>query len=184
MKNKNQIYYKNIDYLDNYYDKIISDDDKINLSNIINKNLHNMDINEKLNILKKIKTEHYINKELLKFEFENYIPKICQKRKDIIKEMNYILKRYQYIAGGYKLEDEWTFYNFENNKYELYKNEIIFENSISQYYKENDEEHLIFINKIVEKFRKISDKTKVNFKYIKDKIEKDVYWIIIKVDFI
>jgi len=155
-------------------------DDKNQLATLINNDLIKMSDVEKRRTLMKCLDDQQINNELLKFELK-YL-KITAKNmtmEEFIKETTAILKRYQSKAGGFLIEDdEWTLHNHKSKKYPLKKNEILFENTLVNIYK-NDLETNIFLKRIINLLQNLASNFSVCLKFNKSHRDK-IYWIIIK----
>jgi hypothetical protein len=206
LKLKNMNNYSNSHFINKIYDS--SDDEnedihknqlnnKTDLAEYLNKNMGTM-TNEELKLfLLKCTNTHSIKKRLLKYELFNLIP---EKKNNIsLYDFSYVvfkyLKRYQSKAGGFQIEDkEWTLYTndicdinihdkynniiYNQNKYPLLENEIIFENTILEN-SINDNETTCFLIKLTHLLNKIDDTIKVSYKIINSNSDK-IYWIILK----
>ncbi|ARF09243.1 hypothetical protein Catovirus_2_192 [Catovirus CTV1] len=155
--------------------------DKQRLASEIHDNIHKMNYSEKLNCYKKIITESKINRELLSYELENYVPeKKINNFTELVKTIQKYLKRYHKMAGGYLIEDnEWNLHVEGTKKYKLKKNEAIFDNSLKDNNVNCEETHN-FMKNLVNMFSTMTDNFKVRFKYLPDNQER-IYWIIIKI---
>jgi hypothetical protein len=120
-----------------------------------------------------------------KFELENYEPthKINDFNSLIIHFRN-ILKHYSPILAydnnnqtfHSKFEDlNWTEFNKDNSKYEIFDNEFIFENSISYSNKDNDD--VIFFLKNIKRIFKLSTDLTVRLRLVPDD-KYNIIWII------
>ena len=89
----------------------------------------------------------------------------------IINFMRYIFARYHNKIGGQLFEDEWIMYsgNKSQTKYELNKNELIFDNSINLVYRK-DINTINYIRKLQDLFQEVTkeSKYKVSLKMIED----------------
>ncbi len=85
--------------------------------------------------------------------------------------MRYIFARYHNKIGGQLFEDEWVMYsgNKSQTKYELNKNEVIFDNSINLVYRK-DINTINYIRKLQDLFQEVTkeSKYKVSLKMIED----------------
>lgn len=171
--NKYKLEYSNEDSYE------VKEKDKI--AKHIHNNIHKMNFNEKINYYKKFLTETKINKELLKFELCNYVPeKKINNFNQLIKTIEKLLKRYHNMAGGFLLEDnQWNLHLEGSYKYNLKKNEAIFDNSIKDD-NTNSEETYNYIKQLVSLFSQLTDKYIVRFKYLPDRQEK-IHWTVIKI---
>jgi len=155
----------------------------IDIAETINKNLHNMTYDEKINTYNKITNQFKLDSELLKFEMTHYRIKPEDKTDDFnlfIEKAESILNRYTWKAGGFLYEDnEWTRYDKNKIKYELYDNEVIFDNSLKLKLK-NDIETYKFTKQLINIIKQVSDKYSVKLKTIKD-YDFDTCWVIIMI---
>lgn len=172
----NYIYKLNNNELKNVY--IAKNSDSI--ADYLYNNMNKMNLEEKINVYKKISNETKINYELLKFELLHYEPthKI-ESFEPLIKEIKHLLTRYHWRAGGFLLEDNcWNLHLKGSKKYDLLENEAIFDNSIDES-NEHDTETFQFIKHLNKLFSKLSDTYNVKFKYLPDK--SGIVWVLFKV---
>jgi hypothetical protein len=109
---------------------------KQKLNNIDTKELEFIDkmtYHQKLAIFKKIYNESNLTDLLLKYELENHNLGKEDGYENIIKSVNYYLKRYTRKAGGYHMDD-WKLHRHNSTIFELDTNEFVFVNTIGTDY--------------------------------------------------
>lgn len=160
------------------YDLEYKDIDSINddIVDHIHNKLDVMNYEEKLILYKNIITEKKLNEKLLYYELLNYKPKekinILNK---LINKMEYYLNRYMIISKIALLEDnKWRIYTSKTNDYKLGKNEVIFENSVSEI-NSNVE---IYIDNLIRIFNNLTDKYIISHDYVDYSY---ITWVIIHV---
>ena len=92
------------------------------------------------------------------------------------------MNRYQSKAGGFLIEDnEWIIHRNNSTDYEIKKNQVVFENSVSI---ENikDYDTINYLKKILLLLNKFSDKINVSEEFIKSK-KDGVVWILFKCEY-
>jgi hypothetical protein len=125
--------------------------------NYLHDNYHNMDINDKYMMLRKLVPETQINAILLRIEMANYEPtKKVTNLEDFMKLTNKILTRYQHKAGGFRFEDDlWL---IGNRGFD-----IILSNSLSEVnYDRETTEYMEMLTRIL---NKLSDNINVKFRF-------------------
>lgn len=184
-KNREMSYLNRLYKLDDYshyeqdeYNKENTDE----ISKYIHTNFKKMNHTEKCKLLMKCLSEHKIDKELLLYEMEYYKPK-----KDNTINLNQyaqyaqkLLSRYQWKAGGFKIEDkEWEIYTPDNQtKYHVKNNQLLMENSIARG-NEKHKDFNQFMDNIVRILSNVSDNISVNYKCYECK-KDSIVWIILK----
>lgn len=143
-------------------------------------NLEKMSFDEKINLLKNIISEDKLNEHLLEFELHNFQNKIKYNNlNSLVPRVKYLLERYHPVSGNLLEDEEWNIHTYNSKKYELGKNEIIFDNSIKIDHS-NDEKTMNYIKTMTNLFSSLTDQFTVRYKYIDDK-DEDICWIIIKI---
>jgi hypothetical protein len=114
-------------------------------------------------------TNYVVN--ILENDFNLEFNKSLKDYKSIINFMRYIFARYHNKIGGNLFEDDWVMYKYEKNqtKYELNKNEIIFDNSINTVYRK-DINTINYIKRLQDLFQKVTKDSnyKISLKMIED----------------
>lgn len=158
--------------------KFKTDDNDLAL--YIHTHLDTMSEQELKMIANKCIHENMLKSLVLKYEMKHWNP---EKSKMTLSDFTLCAKkllfRYQSRAGGFLLEDrEWIVHSHTSKKYELKKNEIVFENTLSSDYT-FDKEVREYIFDIITLLNKLSDNIKVSLhKYIADR--DSLCWIILK----
>lgn len=168
-----------LDKLDNYdFCKFMSLSPE--MGEYIHKYFDMMNEQELLMIATKCISKNKLKQILLQYELKNWIP---LKKKMTINEFAKIaqklLHRYQSRAGGFMIEDrEWTLHKHGSNKYNLRKNEILFENTLSDDYR-TDKETREYLFDIILLLNKLSDNITVSLHNMVS--ERDtIQWLMIK----
>lgn len=146
----------------------------------IHKNLDMMNEQELLMIISKCISKNRLKQMLLQYELKNWIPpKKKMTLNEFAKMAHKILYRYQSRAGGFMIEDrEWTLHKHGSNKYNLKKNEILFENTLSDDYR-TDKETREYLFDIISLLNKLSDNITVSLHNMVS--ERDtIQWLMIK----
>jgi hypothetical protein len=175
-------------YLD-YYVKttLYNDKYRFNKSEEITDTIHQMSDyintysdNELYDIAKKIIPREKIIKEMLTYDFMNYIPStkienIDECTKFSINSFN----KYQYIVGGENIEDpEWILLHNSNHRFKVKSHQKILYNSIEKKY--CNDELISFLDNIIDYIKRHTDTTKIGVKYIITEDEKhNICWIIV-----
>lgn len=177
--NKNKLYnfLGEIEQNSEYTPKI---EHNIELADFISKNYDTMSKEEMKFFALKCLTEHDLCHILLKYELHNLERKplnIC------LKEFSYIaskiLFRYQSRAGGFYFGDRtWKMYNITSNKYTIYDNEIIFENTIGAN-NLHDNETKEFLQGLLLLLNNISTRVKVSI-HMKFSDRDKIYTVMLK----
>ena len=182
------------------FDKLSDSEPTLNISDIalhINKNLYKMDHEEKKYLLHMCSSTYNIHNELLKIEFNYLNPKQeIMTLKNFCSHANKMLTRYQHKVGGFLLEDiVWTLYTYNDGKYNLTPNEIVFENTMPAFHVpkrseslKNDiyllknyceiEETIIYLNKLTKLLNKLSVNIKISLKLI-DSYRDDIIVVVL-----
>lgn len=176
--------------IDNNFD--ISD-----MAQLINKNLYKMDYEEKKYLLIMCLSTYNIHNELLKIEFNNLNPKNeTMTLNNFCTNVKKLLTRYQHKVGGFLLEDMiWTLYDYNDGKYNLTQNEVVFENTMPAFHipKRGEslkddlfllknyceiEETIHYLNKLTKLLNNMSNNIKTSLKFI-DSYRDDIIVIIL-----
>jgi hypothetical protein len=159
--------------------------DSLETTNYIhnNININNKNENENLlnDIILKIFTPEKIERELLTFDLLNYkSDKKKENIKDSINICSEALKKYQYIVGGYSIEDnEWILADKNSHRFKVKENQIILYNSVNK--KNCDRELIWFLDSILDYTKRNIDEKKIKIKYNIFEDEKNcMCWIIYK----
>jgi hypothetical protein len=157
----------------------------------IHNNISNVDKNNIIdeilakNILLKIFSPEKIEKECLIFDLLNYS---SNNKANMIDDSVSIcidaLKKYQYKAGGYNIEDvEWILCDQNNNRFKVKDNQKILYNSVHK--KSCDRELIWFLDSILDYVKRHTNSEKIKVKYNMFEDEKNcVCWIIFKFNLI
>lgn len=121
-------------------------------------------------------SENFIRHNLLKYELHNYIP--LKKEMSMAELLDIIynyIDRYQFKAGGFLLEDfKWKLYLPTDSKYNLLENQLLLENSTTEYGSYNNETKE-YLDKLIQLINNTSNiKSKYKFKYT-----NNIVWVII-----
>ena len=148
--------------------------------NICSKNLRNIEYNEKNMLLSKCISDKKMDIELLKFELK-YLPvnKVDHMEINNFKSVaKTLLKKYQWKAGGYHIEDiDWIVHK-KGSKYSLSENQLVLENTIDTM-DCHSEEFINFMKKIHNILDNTAKNIDVRIKYETSKTDS-LTWIIIK----
>lgn len=153
----------------------------------IDTNLHNMTLDEKIILLKKVASDELVNNILLTYAFSNLEINTVDNMsmKEFIKQATNILVKYYPKTGGEYFDDDyWTLYTHENTKpndYILEAGECIFENTISYPYYANDET-LRFLKNLVKNLNRLAKNIQVREKKMYIKSEHSIVVHICAVD--
>ena len=147
---------------------------------LINKNLSKMDESEKRYLLLKLLDEKRVMCELIKYELRHLnLGKVISNFIEFTDFMEKSLSRYHMYAGGFLCEDtEWTKHDHTSNKYPLLKNEVIFENSVKRYNR-NDCEINNYIDDLMS-FFKIHKDENLNLSFRLIESSNEIYWMCFK----
>lgn len=130
-----------------------------------------------------------MDKKTLKLELQTLDPPKVTNWNDFVSSATKYLEKYK-NAGGNLLEDSsWVMHSnsiyadkstrvCDVDKYDLYKNEIVFDNSVELRY-QHCVKTLKYVKNMVALLSKLTDKVKVTYKYVPDEKYK-ICWIIIK----
>jgi hypothetical protein len=157
------------------------DINKVELAkNICSKNLCNIEYGEKNILASKCISEKKIDMELLKFELK-YLPVTTvnyMELDDFKLAAKALLKKYQWKAGGYYIEDiDWITHK-KGSKYSLGANQLVLENTIDTS-DCHSEEFVNFMKKILNILNNMANNIDVRIKYETSKTDS-LTWIIIK----
>jgi len=142
----------------------------------VHNSLSNMEMNEKLQLLKKVATDDLIDSVLLSYAFNNLKFETIESMviDTFIQITRALLEKYHPMAGGEYFDDsKWTLYTDEDNApndYVLSYGECIFENSISYPYYTNSQT-IMFIKNLIRILNQIAKNIKVYEKKIYIKAE-------------
>lgn len=141
------------------------------LASYLHSNFDTMDEKEMAILLTRCLGINDIKKNLLAFEFKNY-KRIPVKHMTLENFKNIaltIIDRYQWKAGGFKIEDkEWVIHTSESNDYEVKKYELLFENTLDKF-DLDDEETDDFIDDLLKHLNSIAENINVEFRQKNDK---------------
>lgn len=185
MQNFVNLHHFNKTYIANNSNTYILKNTENDLAEFINNNLHLMTNEEKKYMLFKCMNDTNYHNELLKYEFNNFLPKTKNMTIDEFKsDASKYIKRYQHKVGGFMLEDsEWSMITniSEKNKYNLSENEVVFENTMPLVSNFSNtlktdmsiinnvgdvKETLIYLKKLTKLLNLISSNVKVQQKFI------------------
>jgi hypothetical protein len=128
-------------------------------------------------------TPEKIIKECFTFDLLNFVPDTENKINTfdgIVEFAINTLKKYQYVVGGFNIEDsEWIVCGKNNNRFKVKENQKILYNSI---YKKNCDRELIwFLESILNYIKIHNNNNKIHIKYdiFEDK-HNSICWIIYK----
>jgi len=129
---------------------------------------------EKKELLKFFISNNEVDKILLNFIFKHYHPKKNDlNENEFIKNTKKILYKFSKIL--FELEDnKWNFHKYPSTRFEITKNEFIFENTISFIDKDEFEEKLSNLVRILNETTKI---IKVKYCLIKD--DENIYNVLL-----
>jgi hypothetical protein len=150
-----------------------------NISNVDNSTI--IDENLVKNILLQIFSKEKIEKECLIFDLLNYS---SENKVNMVDDSINIcidaLKKYQYKAGGYNIEDiEWILCSKNNNRFKVKDDQKILYNSVHK--KNCDRELIWFLDSILDYVKRHTNSEKIKVKYSMFEDEKNsVCWIIFK----
>ena len=154
--------------------------DDNNIATILNKYYDTMTPEEMRVIVTKCMSEKEMRTILLKHELKFYTEEPKTLSLEIFTQnVSKLLKRYQSRAGGFLFEDnEWSVYDANSRKYDLYENEVLFENTIHKDYIKNLE-CAEFLSLILKKLNQMTNNIKVTLhSYLADRDQ--VYFVILK----
>ncbi len=144
----------------NYQNNISNDTNSQELAKYIHENYYKMDEVELKVIALKCMDLNEFKRIILSYELKNYKPEQKIKTMSLDKFKTHVLKllnRYQCKAGGFLIEDnEWSVHDNTSVKYEVEKNELLFENTISVV-DEDDNEADCFLEYLVKRLNLIAD---------------------------
>lgn len=157
-----------------------NDQQKTALALHINHNWNNMNHSDKSLTLSKCYSEQKLDSELLAYELKH----LNMSTVDYVgihefeKVAKTLLKRYQWKAGGFYIEDiDWISHK-KGSKYVLGKNQLVLENTIDTV-DFHSETFTDFMKKIGNKLNNIAQNISVSIKYDISKTDS-LTWIIIK----
>jgi hypothetical protein len=149
-----------------FENKISKDNNKTNLAKYVYDNYDNMDEFEMKMIVLKCLDMNHIRSLLLNFELEHYEEKsfnslsLEQFEEKALK----ILKRYHWKAGGFLLEDvEWMVHKSNSQKYDIKKNELLFENTVDVS-DMNDDMTIRYLNSLQKRLKSLSKNIEIELK--------------------
>jgi len=144
------------------------------LPNKFNKNLFNKIKQETTNEISKITKTSSIEdikllKEIYLYQFLN--PEHCEKKiTNIIEMTDFIintLKKFQWIVGGYLIEDiNWLIESGNSKRFKINKNDVILTNTLNYY----DDETETFMENLIKYINNFVDKTSLTIQF---KIKED-----------
>lgn len=170
------------------------------LAKYIHDNYNKMDKEELKYLTIKCLAEKDLRRILLDYELTHY-----RVEDDVNRDMNLkkftklaaeTLNKYQGKAGGFYMDNyQWKVYdynsisnidynnNFDRHKYQynIYKNEVVFENTTS-IYDVYDENTIEFIDKLIDKLKSFSKNIKIDMEIRKDRKNKVAYVLIWAMD--
>ena len=131
-------------------------------------NFNNMTINDKKNLVNKLITKKQLNRFLLRYEMKNL--KFNNQNNLNLEEFSSFIykniKRYQGVASGFYIDDnEWIIK--KSSRKHIFLNTLDEEDSL-----DNDTE--FFLNFIVNKLDKLSDKYEITYSIHSDEEDKDI----------
>lgn len=147
-----------------------------NLADLVHNNIEKMDKNEMRILLNKCYSKDFYKKHLLIYEFKNLNLKPTNDTfENFIKIAKKYLLRYNYVVGGYQLQDkQFRFYNYLTTDYNLKLNEIYFENTVHKNL--IDQKLKNYLERLVSILNSINKKVKVKYS-IKQK--NNTNWVLI-----
>jgi hypothetical protein len=172
---------KKISLYNNKNNYINIDSNEQLIYNDIDEICHNPDLAK--HFIENIMTPEKIIKECLTFDLLNFNPNEKNKTNTfngIFEIAINALKKYQYIVGGYSIEDpDWIICDKNNNRFKLKENQKILYNSVCK--KNCDRELIWFLESLLNYIKKHNNNTKINIKYdiFEDK-HNSICWIIYK----
>jgi hypothetical protein len=150
------------------------------LATLIHDNFINMTQPEMLMFINKILGENEIRKTLLKYELLHYQPNKITSFQDFQKKATHYLTKYSKRVCNIILEDSiWIMHN-TTDVFPIRDNEIIFENTMSNKAK-CDQEFLSFLKNITNFLNKLCNQVKCSYTLYD---EKDITLVLIKCKFI
>lgn len=174
--------------LRNYNNKLHSiKEDRIQLAEYIYKNYDTMDEIEMKKVAAKCMDLNETKKVLLSFELENKYYNKSNKAlslESFLKKATKLLFRYQCKAGGFLMDDsDWLIYRYQdgNNKYDLKKNELLFENTFN-ICDESDIEMNVYFDKIGNMLDSLSNNINIEIEQTIHEKHKKVYVTIKGID--
>jgi hypothetical protein len=139
------------------------------LAEIISKKYHLMTPEEMKHIAMRCLSENDVRRILLNYELKNlHREQTDVKLEEFAKIAQRILSRYQCKAGGFYFGDSsWTIHTWTSEKYEIYVNEIVFENTLSST-SLHEHDTTEYLRDILVALNKISTRVKVTIhsKYV------------------
>lgn len=164
------------DKIKSYRNNLFMNSDNISRSTY-DENILNMNVEDLKNIYDKINTKQNIVKSILTYELLNYEnDKKINDLSELIEIFRKTMERYQWIVGGYDIEDdEWILCN-NISKFCLKPNQIALYNSTGENGYDNSELER-FIKMIRNHMRKMTDKYDINYAIVEDK-KYDIWWIL------
>lgn len=146
------------------------------VANFLFNNLDKMSDKNKKEYLLKCFNQTDIKRELLRFELKNYTPIPKDLNADnFIKSALALLKRYQWKAGGFYLDDDdWNVYFDNENHDDKNYDYICFENSIDKF-DAKDTDTILFLKRIRHILGNISTTAEVSYSMHESKNDDLVY---------
>lgn len=172
--------YKNkVEINNKFTDYFISDSNDI--AKLIHANIESMTHEDQYTIITKILNPIHMKHILLDYELKN-IDLNCKMENmyDFVKFTQKSLSRYNWKAGGFLLEDsEWTLHHHRSKKYSLTENEVVFENSILDIYR--DDERVMDFLRDIEKYLRRHKGRSIGLSIQMVKTLENISWTIIKI---
>lgn len=164
-----------LEKISNYKNNINQSINSQELAKYIHDNYNKMDeVELKMIALKCMDINDY-KRIILSYELRNYKPQQKISIMSLDKFKTHALKifsRYQCKAGGFLIEDnEWIVHENNSTKYEVEKNELLFENTIN-IIDENDNESECFLDYLVEQLNSIADNIEVELRQKQNEYSK------------
>lgn len=130
-------------------------------------NYDNLDYNKRRELLMKYLTDTEVDTHLLKYELYNYSNKqdLTLSLDEFEEKALKLLDRYQWKAGGFKIEDSEFIVHKNNQKiYRVLSNELLFENTIDRT-DLGDEETEYYLDNLMKQLNNLSKNIEVEYRY-------------------
>lgn len=163
-------------------DQYVSND--MGIVNFVRTNFDYLKNNEEelFRVYKQVIPIQRVFKELLTYEFLNFVPvQKCYTLDDLVNTTIEILKKFQGYVGGFMLEDnEWLICDSKSQRFNINENQIALVNTIEKKYLHLTGDIVWFIDNVrilVKQYIDTTNDLKIEYKIIDDN-RHDICWVI------